>query len=371
MKVHPIVFAVPVYALLIALELWQGRRKGRDVYDIPELMANIGSGLGQLLTDIFLGLLYTVPYSYLLKAAPFAFTVRDPLAWVIGFIGVDFAFYWQHRISHHVNVLWAAHVVHHQPERYNLGVALRQPWFSGLTNWAYYQPLALVGIPVDVFVGCVAVNLAYQFYLHTCLIGKMPWVEGVLNTPSHHRVHHGRNPEYLDRNFGGFFIIWDRLFGTFHPEEAPVEYGTTTPYRSMNGVWANFDYVWHLWSKSRQQKHLTSALYVWLAAPGWKGEGEGIPEPPAGVQRRQPTKGAIVYGALSTIVAIVASAVLIAYQESLPLLERIVGIVLIIWALASVGGLLDGQRWAKRYELARVVVLLAFSVWFWKSGRLA
>lgn len=369
MKVQPIVFAVPVYALLIALELWQGRRKGRDVYDIPELMANIGSGLGQLLTDIFLGLLYTVPYHYLLRAAPFALTAHDPLAWVIGFIGVDFAFYWQHRISHHVNVLWAAHVVHHQPEHYNLGVALRQPWFSALTNWVYYQLLALAGIPVEVFVACVALNLAYQFYLHTCLIEKMRWVEAVLNTPSHHRVHHGRNAEYLDRNFGGVFIVWDRLFGTFQAEEAPVEYGTTTPYRSLNGVWANFDYLWHLWSRSWQQKHLKSALYVWLAPPGWKAEGEVIPPSPTSMPPRQPTQRAIIYGALSSTVAIIASALLIAYQESLRPLERVVGIGLIMWALAAIGALLDGQRRAKQYELARIVVLVAFSVWLWKSGR--
>jgi hypothetical protein len=139
----------------------------------------------------------------------------------------------------------------------------------------------------------------------------------------------------------------------------------------MNGVWANFDYLWHLWLRSRQQKHLKSALYVWLAAPGWKAEGEGAPEPPASSERRQPTQAAIAYGALSSLVAIIASAVLIAHQESLSFPERVVGVGLIIWALAAVGGFLDGQRWARRYELARLAVLVALSAWFWKSGRLA
>jgi alkylglycerol monooxygenase len=369
MNIHPIVFAVPVYALLIGLELFLLRRQGSGAYDIPELLANVGSGLGQLVTDIFIGLLYQVPYGKLHHHfALFTFTVHDALAWVIAFVGVDFAFYWQHRISHGVNVFWATHVVHHQPERYNLGVALRTPWFSGLTNWVYYLPLAVLGIPVDVFVRCIALNLAYQFYLHTNVIGKMSWVEGILNTPSHHRVHHGRNPEYLDRNFAGVFIVWDRLFGTFQAEDAPAEFGTTIPYRSMNGVWANFDYPWHLWLRSRQQKRLRDALYVWLAPPGWQAKGEVALDPPSTL-RHQQTRGAVIYAAMSSLIAVVASALLITRQDRLLPLQRVIGVGLIVWALASIGSLLDGRGWAKRYELVRVAVLVGFAWWFWKSGR--
>lgn len=371
MSIHPIVFAVPVYALLIGLEIWLTWHRGSETYDTSELLANAGSGLGQLVTDIFIGLMYQLPYIYVFQHARlFTFTVHDPFAWVSAFVGVDFAFYWQHRMAHGVNFLWAAHVVHHQPERYNLSVALRTPWFAGLTNWVYYLPLAILGIPVNVFIPCIALNLAYQFYLHTCLIRRMRLVEGILNTPSHHRVHHGKNPEYLDRNFAGVFIIWDRMFGTFQPEQTPVQFGTTTPYRSMNGVWANFDYPWLLWLRSRRFRHFKNSLYVWFAPPGWQAEGETDVAPPT-MRCRNQTRGVVLYGALSSLITLIASALLIARQDSLSLVERLIGVGLVVWSLAAVGGLLDGRHWAKRCEITRVLVVSALSLWFWKLGRFA
>jgi hypothetical protein len=223
---------------------------------------------------------------------------------------------------------------------------------------------------VDVFIPCIALNLAYQFYLHTCLIRRMRWVEGILNTPSHHRVHHGKNPEYLDRNFAGVFIVWDRMFGTFQPELAPVHFGTTAPYRSMNGVWANFEYPWLLWLRSRRLKRFRDAVYVWFASPGWQAQGEADVAPSAMYRWRQ-TRSAVVYGALSSFITVIASALLIAWQDSLSPVERLIGIGLVVWSLAAVGGLLDGRHWARRCEIVRVLVVGALFLWLWKAGRFA
>src|SRR5690606_31238042 len=152
----------------------------------------------------------------------------------------DFAYYWWHRASHRISFLWAAHVVHHQSEDYNLAVALRQAWFTSLSSWVLNLPLAFLGVPPLVYGVCAALNTLYQFWIHTRLVGKLGPLEWVLNTPSHHRVHHGIDAPYLDTNYGGVFIVFDRLFGTFVEETHEPRYGTLDPIRSFDPVWANF-----------------------------------------------------------------------------------------------------------------------------------
>jgi len=158
----------------------------------------------------------------------------SPVAWVAAILGVDFAYYWYHRAHHEIRLLWAVHVVHHSSEEYNLAVALRQPWLI-MTWLPFLAPLALLGVPVAVLGAAYAANLFYQFWIHTQLIDRMPrWYEFVFNTPSHHRVHHGTNAEYLDRNYGGILIVWDRLFRSFEPEVAPVVFGLTKNIGTTN-----------------------------------------------------------------------------------------------------------------------------------------
>ena len=149
------------------------------------------------------------------------------------FLGVDCAYYWFHRIAHEYNAPWAGHVVHHSSEDYNLAVALRQGTFQGLFSWVFYLPLALLGFPPAWFAAMTSFDLLYQFWIHTRAIGKLGPLEWVLNTPSHHRVHHARNPKYLDKNYAGTLIIWDRMFGTFQAEEEEPVYGLTKPLEQL------------------------------------------------------------------------------------------------------------------------------------------
>ena len=158
----------------------------------------------------------------------------------------DFLYYWLHRAGHEVNILWAAHVVHHQSEDYNLSTALRQTSTGGLLGWIFYLPMALLGFPVSVFVGVALIDLLYQFWVHTEQIGKLGWFDRVFCSPSNHRAHHAVNDRYLDRNYGGILILWDRLFGTFVEEDdrdRPI-YGTRSPLRSFNPLWANAEVYW-------------------------------------------------------------------------------------------------------------------------------
>ena len=231
------VVATPVF---IAVTLWEYLRIRHDPtrMDVPEALRNFALGAGYQLTELlFAGLIAFPVYAFL-----YHHRLLDlELNWAMGlltFLGVDFCFYWMHRSSHRIRWFWAAHVVHHSSERMNFSTAMRQNAtniFNGM--WLFYVPLALIGFN-PVWIGVAyALSLVYQFFIHTTLVGKLPgWVETVFNTPSHHRVHHGRNPGYIDRNYGGTLIVWDRLFGTFvaEDEQAPPDYGITRPVHSRN-----------------------------------------------------------------------------------------------------------------------------------------
>src|SRR5207247_5460488 len=175
-----------------------------------------------------------------------------------------------HRMSHEVNAFWAAHVVHHQSEEYNLAVALRQGAFQSSFSWVFYLPLAVIGFPPLLFLTVSSLDTLYQFWIHTRAIGRLGPLEWVLNTPSHHRVHHGRNPQYIDRNHAGTLIIWDRMFGTFEPEGHAVIYGVTEPIASWNPVWANFHAYRNLWADAKRAKHWWDKIRIWFMPPGWK-----------------------------------------------------------------------------------------------------
>ncbi|MAB54038.1 MULTISPECIES: sterol desaturase family protein [Marinobacter] len=231
------VVATPVF---IAVTLWEYLRIRHDPtrMDVPEALRNFALGAGYQMTELlFAGLIAFPVYAFL-----YHHRLLDlKLNWATGlltFVGVDFCFYWMHRSSHRIRWFWAAHVVHHSSERMNFSTAMRQNAtniFNGM--WLFYVPLALIGFN-PVWIGVAyALSLVYQFFIHTTLVGKLPgWVETVFNTPSHHRVHHGRNPGYIDRNYGGTLIVWDRLFGTFvaEDEQAPPDYGITRPIHSRN-----------------------------------------------------------------------------------------------------------------------------------------
>jgi alkylglycerol monooxygenase len=192
--------------------------------------------------------------------------------WVSGLLLYDFLYYWLHRMGHEVNILWAAHVVHHQSEHYNLSTALRQTSTGGLLGWVFYLPMALLGYPVEVFVAVALIDLLYQFWVHTEQIGKLGWFDRVFCSPSNHRAHHATNDRYLDHNYGGILILWDRLFGTFVEEDdsdRPV-YGTRAPLRSWSPLWANAEVYWATAVEARRATRWRDKLQIWFRRPGWR-----------------------------------------------------------------------------------------------------
>jgi hypothetical protein len=192
--------------------------------------------------------------------------------WVVALVLYDFFYYWHHRFGHTVALVWAAHVVHHQSERYNLSTALRQTGTGWLVGWVFYLPMAVLGFPPVVFAVVALIDLLYQFWVHTEQVGKLGWFDRWFCSPSNHRVHHAVNDIYLDRNYGGIFMVWDHLFGSFQEErdDEPCIYGTRSPLRSWNPLWANAEVYAALWRDSKRAASWADKLRVWIKPPGWR-----------------------------------------------------------------------------------------------------
>src|SRR5262244_2269404 len=284
MTLDPIALAVPFFFVLIGLELLVARARGRRVYRFTDSFADLGCGIAQrvvlLLFEVALLGVYALLYAH---GRLWTFAPGSLWPWVIATVGVDLGYYWWHRLSHEVNVLWAVHVVHHQSEDYNLAVALRQAVLSPITVMPFYLPLAVLGVPLFHYFIVVALSTLYQFWIHTELVDRMGPLEYLINTPSLHRVHHGVNPEYLDKNYAATFICWDQLFGTLRREEAPVVFGVSHPLRSFDPVWAQVQPLWGLWEAARRAPTWREAVRFFFASPAWHPDWLGPKTPVRGV----------------------------------------------------------------------------------------
>lgn len=253
----PTVIAIPVFALLIAVEAWLLIRENRESFDKKDTWSNIFIGFMSVVWGAIFGFVTSYFYIWIYEIAPFKMPMETVWAWAILLFVDDFAYYWFHRFSHEIRFFWNFHVVHHSSNKYNLSVAVRQSWFSGIAHWIFYLPAALLGFPLWAFVTMHGLNLIYQFWIHTNLIGKLGFLEKVLNTPSHHRVHHGADDEYLDRNYAGIFIIWDKIFGTFTEETTSPRYGIIKPLDGYNPLWINT----HGWAETWKAMKTKQTVY--------------------------------------------------------------------------------------------------------------
>src|ERR1700754_1575761 len=265
--------ATPVFFLLIAIEWLVARHRGEVAYRGNDTVASLGLGVMSQIVGVFTKLFTIGIYAWVYNhAALLHLPAGNVLVWVGALLAYDFLYYWLHRAGHEVNILWAAHVVHHQSEQYNLSTALRQTGSGFLLGWLFYLPLAIVGVPVEVFAVVALIDLLYQFWIHTGQIRKLGWVDRVFASPSNHRAHHAVNDRYLDRNYGGILILWDRMFGSFVEEDDrdPPVYGTRSPLRSFNPLWANAEVYWATALDAWHARRWRDKLQVWLRPPGWR-----------------------------------------------------------------------------------------------------
>ncbi|MBC8172890.1 MAG: sterol desaturase family protein [Chitinophagales bacterium] len=268
--VNYIVLAIPVFFLLIGVEVIIDKMKKTGYYRLHDAISNMNAGIAEQVTGAFLKIFVVGIYIFIYERFRLTTVGTSPITWILLFVGVDFFYYWFHRFAHEINFLWGGHVVHHQSEEYNLSVALRQGAFQKFGSFIFYVPLAWIGFDPVMFIVVSQIQTLYQFWIHTKTIDKLPApVEYIFNTPSHHRVHHGRNPKYLDRNHGGTFIIWDRMFGTFQKEEEEVVYGITKPLRTWNPIRAQVDFWRDLFSDLTKTRSWGDKIKLLVKPPGW------------------------------------------------------------------------------------------------------
>lgn len=373
MDLNPIVLSIPVFFILIGVELLAERITHRKLYRLPDAIANLSCGITSQLSGLFLRIFAIGAYEILHHNFNQFTWQRNWLYWLMLFLLADLAYYWAHRKSHEINLFWGGHVVHHQSEDYNLSVALRQSSFQVIWTFAFSLPLAFLGFRTIDFALMSAFITLYQFWIHTETINKMGWFEYIFNTPSHHRVHHGRNPKYIDKNHAGTLIIWDKLFGTFQREEERPTYGITKPLNSWNAVFANFSHYAEMGKElSRIQKWSDKIRYL-FAKPGWLPPYLGGYRPAPEVDKQHykkfdsdPTLSLSLYVLFQFTVCLIGTALFLFKQNLFSLGEKALVTIAISFTVVICGVLFENRAWVKWAEWVRIVlypVLLASLVY--------
>ena len=392
--------SIPLFFLLILVELAVARRRHSTVYRLNDSISDLSCGILSQLLGVFTKLLVLGMYAWFaahLSLRHFgllpAWIERLPVGaasvpgvfgidwaswgtWTAAFLLVDLAYYVLHRYSHTVHLLWAGHVVHHSSEEYNLTVALRQSALHGIFSWVFFIPLAIIGLPWALFAACYALNLVYQFWIHTREIDRLPLgLEWWLNTPSHHRVHHGVNSQYQDRNYAGALIVWDRLFGTFEPEVEPVVYGITTPLASWNPVWANVHVFADILHDAARTRRWRDKWRVIFGHPGFRpsdlpSHGTAnvsrpmhAPQFDPIVPRPQQWYAATQFGAI-----LVAAYLTLVSAGTMQSNEIAAMLFVVTIGLANVGAIFEGRHWVYGMEFARLATIAAAAGAFMVRG---
>lgn len=274
----PVFYAIPLFGVLILAELFWMKRRGGIAYEGRDAAASLAMGFGSLVPGLLKGVVLYAAFEWVHGFALFDIGFQW-WAFVAVFFAEDFCYYWFHRLSHEHRIWWAAHVNHHSSQHYNLSTALRQTWTGQVAlTWSCWLPLSLLGFPTELIFFQLGVSLVYQFWIHTEAVRRLPaWFEAVFNTPSHHRVHHATNARYLDANYGGILIVWDRLFGTFVAETAgePCRYGIVKNLGSFNPlVIASHEWV-ALFRDLARARTWRGRLKTIFGPPGWREDGQG------------------------------------------------------------------------------------------------
>ena len=270
---NALLYAIPAFVVLVLIEIAYGHVVKNQKYRFFDTLSSLSSGVTNVLKDSLGLALVLVSYPFLEERLSIMSVSSGWLTWTVAFIAIDFAGYWNHRLSHHINIFWNTHVIHHSSEEFNLACALRQ----SISNVVGYTailliPAAIVGVPYQVISVLAPLHLFGQFWYHTQHIGKLGWVEYILVTPSQHRVHHAINAQYIDKNLGQIFSIWDRIFGTFQEEldEVPPRYGVLKPAETYNPLWINFQHFYNLCFDAWHAKHWCDKLRIWFMPTGWR-----------------------------------------------------------------------------------------------------
>ena len=371
---NALLYAIPGFMVLMLIEIAYGHYVKNQKYRLFDTLSSLSSGVTNVLKDSLGLALVLVSYPFLASRLAVVEVSNSWLTWVIAFVVIDFAGYWNHRLSHRVNIFWNQHVIHHSSEDFNLACALRQ----SISNVVGYTailllPAALLGVEYSVIAVLAPLHLFGQFWYHTQHIGKLGFLEFILVTPSQHRVHHAINEQYIDKNLGQIFSVWDRLFGTFQEEldEVPPRYGVLKPAMTYNPLWINFQHAYNLAFDAWHAKRFTDKLRIWFMPTGWR---------PGDVAERferpiiEDVYAYEKYDPKSTLlrrVVVFAQFVLaisllfyfFALFSELSNTCRLYAGALIFLMVMGYSSLMDGSRWALAFEALRIAFVIGLYLW--------
>lgn len=369
MNINPIVLSIPIFFILMGIELIVERLTHQKLYRLPDAIANLSCGITSQLSGLFLKIFAIGAYQFLFEHFAFFTLERSWFYWLMLFLLADMAYYWAHRMSHEINLFWGGHVVHHQSEEYNLSVALRQSSLQVVWTFAFSLPLAFLGFETWDFALMSALITLYQFWIHTEAINKMGWFEYIFNTPSHHRVHHGRDPKYIDKNHAGTLIIWDKMFGTFQEEEERPTYGITKPINSWNPIWANISHYAEMGKDMKQIPKWSDRIKYLFKKPGWlpdyMGGYRAAPQVDKATYQKYDTPAPILlnyYVLFQYTLCLVATALFLFNSAKFSLGEKAFITVLISLTVVNCGVLFENRKWVVWSEWLRIILYPALLI---------
>lgn len=353
----------PAVLILVLAEFIYCLWKKNGYYSFQDSIMGMGTMIIAQCANVLVSVGVMMSYGWIYER--FALTRLEPTALnlAICYVGVDFLFYWFHRAGHRINILWAAHATHHSAEELNYAVALRTSFTQRAASFLFYWPLAVMGFSPEIVIPVVAANLVFQFLPHTRVIGRFPrWIDAWLNTPYHHQVHHGANRVYWDKNYGGTFIIWDKMFGTYQDQVEEVYYGITIHPKAWDPTYLNFHWFMVLWNDMKQATHFVDKIKLWFMPPGWRPRNLGpyenkSPHTNAKDQIKYVSKAlpnSAIYLTLQMILSMGILIVIIRNDSPLTILERIL-VGFSLWlGITFWAAILESKSWARTGELVRI-----------------
>lgn len=361
MHFNYLAFAVPLFVGLMLLEFFVAKRRGKKFFNFTNSIANVNVGIAERLLDTLVTGLFFFVYDYLNRHFGIFDIKPSIVLWVALLICTDFTWYWYHRLAHEINVFWAAHIVHHQSEDFNYTVSARITVFQAFIRTGFWAILPIIGFPAEMIISVLLVHGLYPFFIHTRLVGNLGILEYIFVTPSHHRVHHASNPEYLDKNYGDVLIIWDKLFGTFKKEESEIVYGLTKPLNSNSFLWQHFHFLLELGVAVKREKGFINKMRKLFGRPDTvdpeiRSELESKlsissdKEPAANELNR--------YVLFQVVGSLVLLFLFIFYEHFLSWQLQTIFTLIILVTLVNCGAILEQKRWIFYLEYSRMCLSL-------------
>ncbi|MEQ8554957.1 MAG: sterol desaturase family protein [Cyclobacteriaceae bacterium] len=359
-------FIAPIVLVLLIAEIIYSVKTKNGLYNFQDTVTNLATGIGNQCVNLAVAFFVYKWYGWLYQFAPW----QIPATWyslLILLLLQDFIFYWFHRLGHTMNIFWAAHMPHHSSEELNLSVGIRASFTQRLFQFLFFDwVLVLLGYSPEMVYAVAAVHLLLAYWHHTQVIKKLGWFEKFFVTPSHHRVHHGVNPQYLDKNYSEFLIIWDKMFGTFEPEKEEVCYGVTHPPRSWDPIFVNFQYWKQLWDDAVAAPYWWDKIKLWFMPLGWRPRGLETNKGPVGYTRKEQVKyhskqfkGISPYLIFQIALGLAYMMITIDMSLAISSIDRIIMSAGLFMMIIAWGGLLQGKRWALTLEVLRLLFMAA------------